>query len=71
MVVLQTLDNGAAIGVYAPVIAQMPANVGGGATVEVWTTYPFSDQIQVSVTAKAEMPLYLRVPEWADRATIN
>lgn len=65
MIVFSTQDLGAAIGAYAPVEAQMPDNVGGGAKITILTDYPFSDTISVTVQANYDMPLYLRVPGWA------
>eukprot|EP00658_Telonema_sp_P-2_P007272 TRINITY_DN12710_c0_g1_i6.p1 TRINITY_DN12710_c0_g1~~TRINITY_DN12710_c0_g1_i6.p1 ORF type:complete len:627 (-),score=149.14 TRINITY_DN12710_c0_g1_i6:76-1956(-) len=63
-------DNGIAVVLYAP----MKVEIGStGVVVEVETGYPFNDTVVVSVTNPTldPVPLYLRVPGWADKATIN
>ena len=70
MVVYKSQDGGVAIGAYAPVTV----NAGDGITVDVDTSYPFDDQITVTISGnKAEIPVYLRVPGWASNPakTIN
>jgi len=67
MIVFETGDGGAAIGVYAPTSATLP----DGSIVDIDTSYPFDDQVSITVTAKKNMPLYLRIPAWADKATVN
>lgn len=67
MLVYSTSDGGAAIGAYAPAKATLPS----GATVDVDTRYPFEDQIHISVTTKAAMPLHLRIPGWATKASVS
>ena len=73
MLVYTTADHGAAVAIYAPASAQLPANVGGGGVVDLETSYPFDDTATVTVTNKdsAPMPVYLRIPEWATKATVN
>eukprot|EP00036_Acanthoecidae_sp_10tr_P008718 CAMPEP_0182927302 /NCGR_PEP_ID=MMETSP0105_2-20130417/13716_1 /TAXON_ID=81532 ORGANISM="Acanthoeca-like sp., Strain 10tr" /NCGR_SAMPLE_ID=MMETSP0105_2 /ASSEMBLY_ACC=CAM_ASM_000205 /LENGTH=698 /DNA_ID=CAMNT_0025065247 /DNA_START=1 /DNA_END=2095 /DNA_ORIENTATION=+ len=67
MVVYATSDGGAAIGLYAPSISTLP----DGSTVDIETNYPYEDEVQITVDAKAAMPLYVRVPGWAVGTTIN
>jgi len=67
MVVYSTSDNGGAVGIWAPVKAELP----NGATVDITTDYPFEDTATVTVTAKSAMPLYLRIPGWAKGTTVN
>lgn len=52
---------------WAPAAAKLPS----GATVEVDTTYPFGDDATVTVRAAAGTPVYLRIPGWAVKATVN
>jgi len=70
-IVLITQDQGIAISQYAPVSAQLPSEIGGGADITMTTNYPFGDtvSIEVNVKSKNTMPLYFRVPTWATSAT--
>jgi DUF1680 family protein len=67
MLIYSTTDGGAAVGVYAPAMATLP----DGSTVDIETNYPFDDQITVTLVAKKDMPLYVRIPAWATKATVN
>jgi hypothetical protein len=68
MVMYNTADNGGAVAIWAPASAVL----GNGATVDVDTAYPYEDGATVTVTnAKAGMPLYLRIPGWAEGTTVN
>jgi DUF1680 family protein len=57
---------------YAP--CQVTAKVADGADVRIneRTHYPFDEQIELSITLtkRAAFPLYLRIPEWCDNASI-
>jgi len=63
---LATWDNGLCASLYAATAVQ--ARVGDGSTVSFTETtdFPFSDTIQLSLTATntVTFPLYLRVPQW-------
>ena len=65
--VFTTEDNGVAFGAYAPLHAKVSDDV----SVEIMTDYPFDDKITISVSSKNKIPVYLRVPCWAEDATIN
>eukprot|EP01062_Namystynia_karyoxenos_P031287 TRINITY_DN23219_c0_g1_i1.p1 TRINITY_DN23219_c0_g1~~TRINITY_DN23219_c0_g1_i1.p1 ORF type:complete len:759 (+),score=211.75 TRINITY_DN23219_c0_g1_i1:84-2360(+) len=65
--VYTTGDGGIAVGTYAPATAALP----GGASVDIDTEYPFGDSVTVTVTVAADTPVYLRIPAWATRATVN
>jgi hypothetical protein len=73
MIFYTTADDGVAVGIYAPASAKLPATVGGGAVIDLETSYPFDDAVAVTVTNKgdAPMPVYLRIPEWASKATVD
>ena len=38
---------------------------------DVDTSFPYEDQVRVTVTSTEGMPLYLRIPGWATNATVN
>lgn len=67
MVVYATQDKGGAISHYAPASAKLP----DGSTIDIDTTYPFEDTVAITVTAKSGMPIYLRIPSWASKATLD
>lgn len=64
-----TSGNAVAIGYIAPARARIE-EVGGGGTVDLATTYPFSDEFRVSGTFKRDLDILVRVPAWATRAEI-
>lgn len=70
---LATWDNGLCASLYAPTTVR--ARVGDGSTVTVneSTDYPFSDTVQVAITAtnSVSFPLYLRVPQWCSNSWIQ
>jgi len=68
---LITQDNGIAISQYAPLSATFPANVGGGANVNVVTDYPFGDTVSVTIKATAAVPFYFRAPKWATTGVVT
>ena len=66
-------DDGIVIALIAPVVAKLPK-----ATVEVVTEYPFGDDVTVTVDltgkdrdAAADMPVHIRIPGWAHKATVD
>ena len=65
MVVYSTSDGGAAIGLYAPSVSTLP----DGSTVDIDTSYPYEDEVRITVVAKSAMPLYVRIPAWATTGT--
>ncbi len=70
---LATADNGLCASLYAA--SEVSAKVGNGTTVKVseQTDYPFNDTItiKISVPAKTEFPLYLRVPHWCEKPELK
>jgi DUF1680 family protein len=64
---MATADNGLAATLYAP--SEVRAKVAEGAEVSVSeeTSYPFEDQIRLSLSCDrpVSFPLYLRLPGWA------
>merc|ERR1719272_2334695 len=67
MLVYGTYDNGAAVGLYAPATVELV----DGSVVDIETEYPFEDVATITVTAKKDMPVYLRIPNWATQATVD
>jgi DUF1680 family protein len=69
-IVLVYQNRGIMISQYAPVRTTLPSNIGGGATVEIDTDYPFGDTVTIHVNVRSgAVPLYFRVPEWATGST--
>ena len=69
---LATNDDGLMCVVPAP--ASLTAKAGGtNVKIQVETIYPFEETISFKVDPEkpAKFPLILRIPEWADRATIT
>lgn len=68
-----TWDNGLCASLYAPTTVR--ARVGDGSIVSVneATSYPFNDEIRLSVTAtnSVSFPLYVRVPQWCSNSWIQ
>eukprot|EP00927_Polykrikos_kofoidii_P008296 TRINITY_DN13439_c0_g1_i1.p1 TRINITY_DN13439_c0_g1~~TRINITY_DN13439_c0_g1_i1.p1 ORF type:complete len:876 (+),score=127.69 TRINITY_DN13439_c0_g1_i1:102-2630(+) len=67
MLVYATQDNGAAVALYAPARVNLP----DGTVVDIDTAYPFEDAATVAVIASKDVPVYLRIPNWATAATVN
>jgi hypothetical protein len=70
---LATADNGLCASLYAP--SDVTAKVAHGAEVTIHeeTGYPFQDTITLTLSGKqaARFPLYLRVPQWCDGASVK
>jgi len=69
---MATRDRGLAAVLYAP--CQVNARVGEGAGVHIaeTTDYPFDENIQLtlSIPRPTTFPLYLRVPQWCQAASV-
>lgn len=69
---MRTLDDGLAAVSYAP--CELRTTAGGvGVRVVVETDYPFNDAVRIVVEsdAAARFPLLLRIPGWANGATLS
>lgn len=64
-------DNGLAAIVYAPNTVRTVIN-GIGVSVIEDTEYPFRERVSIKIDPDlpVRFPLYLRIPQWADRVTI-
>jgi len=69
---MKTPDDGLVAAVWAPCVVRTHLR-DVAVTIAVNTDYPFRDQIKMVVTPEraASFPLLLRVPAWADGATVR
>ena len=67
-----TPDGGLAAVVYAPCTVRTSAG-GAAVTLRVETDYPFGEEIRIRIDGErpAAFPILLRVPAWADGATVQ
>ena len=70
---MATPDNGLAAVLYAPCEVEAKVGAGATATIAEATQYPFDGTIRltVAVTAPVRFPLYLRIPGWCERPTVD
>ncbi|MBI1177525.1 transcriptional initiation protein Tat [bacterium] len=70
---LATADNGLAASLYAA--SEVSAKVADGTKITITedTAYPFDDTVTLHIQApkSVKFPLHLRIPSWAESATIN
>jgi uncharacterized protein len=71
--IMATCDGGLALVAYGP--CSVRAQVGGGARLEMIeeTDYPFDGKVRLKLKLEksARFPLVLRIPQWADGATVQ
>jgi hypothetical protein len=70
---MATNDNGLALVTYGPSIVKARVSKDREVTISEETDYPFNGSVKLTInTEKAvKFPIYLRVPGWADSATIK
>jgi hypothetical protein len=69
---MRTQDEGLAAAAYAP--CEVTAQIKGtNVKILVETDYPFREKIKLTISAGSPVsfPLYLRIPEWADKAVVK
>jgi hypothetical protein len=68
-----TSDQGLAASLYAPGTVTAKVNGGADVTIAETTNYPFDGTVTLKVNPNrpATFPLYLRVPHWAEGATVK
>ncbi len=69
---MQSPDGGLAAVAHGP--SEVKTNIGGTAlTISADTEYPFNGRISYSVSTAGtiRMPLHLRIPAWAEKATVK
>ena len=71
--VMATPDNGAALVFYASNTTKMKVAGGNDITIVEETNYPFEEGINITLKMNndIEFPVYLRVPSWADNASVS
>ncbi|HRW48771.1 MAG TPA: glycoside hydrolase family 127 protein [Caldilinea sp.] len=71
--IMATPDDGLAITTYGPCEAMVELGSGAHVRLTVETDYPFKGPITIRITVDrpARFPLLLRIPAWADGATIR
>ena len=69
---MATPDNGLLAALYAESTVKAKVGKGKDVTLTQKTHYPFDEQIRIEVTAAnaAFFPLYLRIPEWCNDASV-
>jgi DUF1680 family protein len=69
---MKTPDDGLAVVSYSPCVVETKIQ-GKPVKVVVETSYPFRDEVKIEVTVPEPLtfPLYLRVPGWAEKVTIE
>ena len=69
---MATPDNGIAAILYNSCAVTAKVGTDNSVTIKEETHYPFSDDINITVTAKKSgtFPLYLRIPEWCSNAEL-
>ena len=55
------------VGLYAPALGRFP----GGHTIDVVTSYPFEDLVEITVDPKSSVEVWLRIPGWATTAEVD
>ncbi|PRP88719.1 hypothetical protein PROFUN_02815 [Planoprotostelium fungivorum] len=66
---LQTEDDGVAVNVLTPL--RFKSQLANGAvSIIITTNYPFEEIITFDITSEAGFPFYLRIPAWANNATL-
>lgn len=70
---LATWDNGLCASLYAPTTVNARVGNGSSITVNELTQYPFSDTVQLNITATntVSFPLYARIPQWCSNNWIQ
>ncbi len=70
---MATPDNGLAATLYAESVVDAKVDKGKTVTLEQKTNYPFDENVVIAVKKgdNVKFPLYLRIPEWCDHATIK
>ena len=70
---MATHDQGLAAVAYGPSVVRAKVADGREVTIEEVTDYPFDAVIQLKITTSepVEFPLHLRIPAWAEGATVK
>ena len=63
--------SGLVVAMYAPAHIQHSLPSGRPVTLDIITEYPFSDSVTVQVSTEDSLNVGLRVPSWAEGATVQ
>jgi DUF1680 family protein len=59
-------ENGIAVNLITDASAKV-----GKSQISVKTNYPFDGKVEIKVTSKEKLPIFIRIPDWATNATID
>lgn len=71
VVMANSSGEGLVVAMYAPVSVQYKLHSGSDASLNIMTDYPFNDTVQLSGQCEEGMTLLLRIPSWAQGATVQ
>lgn len=63
--------SGLVVAMYAPAHVQHSLPSGQLVTLDIITNYPFNDSVLVDVRTEGSLNISLRVPSWADGASVQ
>ncbi len=63
--------EGLVVGMYAPVTVSYKFPSGASVSLDMVTEYPFGDTVDITVDGSVGMTLSLRIPSWADGASMS
>ncbi len=59
-------ENGIAVNLFTDASAKV-----GKTQISMKTNYPFDGKVEIRLTSKEKLPLFIRIPDWAVNATVN
>ena len=70
---MKTSDNGLAVGVYGPNSVTTELESSGNITILQEINYPYEDTVKLTVKPDKPLscPIYLRIPEWSNNASLK
>ena len=71
VVMAHSSGEGLVVGMYAPASVQYKLQSGSEVSLDIVTDYPFNDTVQLSGQCGEGMTLSLRIPSWAQGATVQ
>jgi len=66
-------ENGLAAVMYGPNVLKTTLGTAGTVRIESVTDYPFGENVRMKIAVEkpASFPVWLRIPDWCERATVN
>ncbi len=71
VVMARSDGKGIVVAMYAPVKVNYKFPSGAAISLDMVTDYPFNDTVSITVNGAEGLPLSLRIPSWAKRATVT